>query len=240
MENTLKIGPIPVILLCAAFVMIPLVVAAGPGQGTNQGNDQIQAWLSQGPPQGGPMNQGGGQRGPMMPNYGQNSNTGTTQNTGNSNAPGGPQGGGLGNMNGNMTMPGPGEGNMTAFGNMTWHGQDRMTADNMTYYNPPFDSNMTTPGNWTAPGNMTMPQPGQGMPNILGTNLTSPDPATGNMTPPQVPDNGNSNGQNAGPGTSSVQQQGNSGIQAQSQDQKDSNLIAEFLTWLRGQSGSSS
>jgi hypothetical protein len=114
-------------------------------------------------------------------------------------------------MTGNMAMPGPGYGNMTAF-------------DNMTFSHPPMDSNMTAPGNWTAPGNMTMPGPGYG-----------------NMTPSQLPpDNGNAtgsanqNGQNTAAGTQPGQPQGT----GMSQDQKDSDLIAAFLTWLKGQSGS--
>ena len=33
MKTTRKIGLVPVILLCAAFALVPMVAAAGPGQG---------------------------------------------------------------------------------------------------------------------------------------------------------------------------------------------------------------
>ena len=250
MKTTRKIGFIPVILLCAVFVIVPMVAAAGPGQGTNQHNNQGPGGFSQGPAQEGSMNQsqGRGQGGMMMPDNGQNSNTGTDQNAGNSNAPGGPPDGNFGNTTGNMIMPDPGDGNMTTFGNVTWHGQGRMTAGNMTFCQSPLDSNVTATGNWTAPDNMTMCQPGgERAQSIPGDNLTVPNQAGGNMTIPKAPpDNGNANGpqnqngQNAGTDTQSVQQQGTSMTQAQSQDQNDSTLIEEFLKWLRGQSGSSS
>jgi len=111
-------------------------------------------------------------------------------------------------------MPGPGYGNMTAF-------------DNMTFRHSPTGSNMTDPGNWTAPGNRTMTGPGYG-----------------NMTPSHIPpDNGNANGsgnqnrQNIAAGTQPGQPQGTTMNQAQGQDQKDSDLITAFLTWIKGQSG---
>jgi hypothetical protein len=201
MKTTRKIGFIPVILLCAAFVMVPMVAAAGPGQENNQGNNQGQGGFSQG--------------GMMMPDNGQNSNAGTDQNTGNANAPKGPPRGDFRNMTGNIPMPEPGDGNMTAFGNITFN-------------HPPMDSNMTVPGNWTAPDNRMIP-----------------GPSDGNMTPSQLPpDNGNTNGsanqngQIGAAGTQSDQPQGDSVNQAQSQDLKDSDLIASFLKWLKGQSGS--
>ncbi|MFZ1128341.1 hypothetical protein [Methanoregula sp.] len=40
MKTTRKIGLVPVILLCAAFALVPMVAAAGPGQGQAQGGDQ--------------------------------------------------------------------------------------------------------------------------------------------------------------------------------------------------------
>ena len=205
MKTPRKIGLVPVILLCAAFALVPMVAAAGPGQG------------NQGPAQGGTMNQGqgGGQGGMMMPNNQENAKPGPDHSQGNTTAPGGPPGGDFGNMTGNMTMPGPGFGNMTAF-------------DNMTFSHPPMGSNMTAPGNWTAPGNRTMSWPGDG-----------------NMTPSRIPpDNGNASGsanqnvQNGVAGTQPGQPQAAGMNQAQSQDQKDSDLIAAFLKWLNGQSGS--
>ena len=253
MKTTQKIGLIPVILLCAAFVMVPMVAAAGPGQGsqqdTNQGNSPDgQGGFSQGPAQGGSMNQGqgGNQGGMMMPDNGQNTNTGSDQNPGNMTAPNGPPDRNFGNMTAAMT--GPGDANTTAYENMTWHGQDRMTAGNMTFCHPPRDGNITaTSGNWTASDNTTMCQPGGENLSIPGGNMTAPKPADGNVTPPQAPSdnsstNGpqNQNGNNAGAGTQPGQQQGISASQTQSQDLKDSDLIAAFLKWLEGQSGSSS
>jgi len=189
-----------------------MVAAAGPGQG-NQG----QGGFARGPAQGGSMNQGqgGGQGGMMMPDNNQNANPGTDHNQGNTTAPGGPPGGDFGNMTGNMAMTGPGYGNLTAL-------------DNMSFSHPPMDSNMTAPGNWTTPDNMTMPGPGYG-----------------NMTPSQIPpDNGNATGsanqkgQNITAGTQPGQPQATGMNQTQGQDQKDSDLIAAFLKWLNGQSGS--
>ncbi|MGA2698998.1 MAG: hypothetical protein ABSE74_05075 [Methanoregula sp.] len=146
--------------------------------------------------------------------------------------PNGPPDRNFGNMTDNMTMPGPGNANMTAYGNMTWHGKDRMTAGNMTFCHPPLDGNTTPTGNWTAPDNMTMCQPGgENSTTIPGGNITVPKPADGNVTPPQ-----DQNGNNAGAGAQSGQQQG-SVNQAQSQDLKDSDLIATFLKWLKGQTG---
>ena len=69
MKTTRKIGLIPVVLLCAAFVFVPMVAAAGPGQGG----------FREGPSQGGSMNQGqgGNQGGMMMPDNGQKLNSGS-------------------------------------------------------------------------------------------------------------------------------------------------------------------
>jgi hypothetical protein len=191
MKTTRKIGLLPVILVCAAFALVPLVAAAGPGQG-NQG----QGGFSQGPAHDGSMNKDQGGR--MMPDNNQNANPGADHNERNTTAPRGPPGGDFGNMTGNMTVTSPGYGNMTAL-------------DNMTFSHPPMD------GNWTAPDNRTISWHGDG-----------------NATPPQIPpDNGtstgstNQNGQNVTDGT----QPG----QPQNQDQHDSDLIAAFLKWLRGQ-----
>ena len=91
-----KFGLVTVVLLCAAMVMVPMVAAAGPGQGIiSQGNARGQGGFSQGPAQGGSKNQGqgNGQGGMMMPDNGQNSNTGSDQGPGNVTAPNGPPAG---------------------------------------------------------------------------------------------------------------------------------------------------
>jgi hypothetical protein len=137
--------------------------------------------------------------------------------------------------------------NMNA-GNGTWSGPGNMAMNNMTFGPPPSDSNATADNNWTAPDAMPMDWH-HGGGNITGPedNQTMSAPLGGNMTPPQAhSDNGNvngpqnQNGQNAGTVTPSVQQQGISASQTQSQDQKDSDLIAAFLKWLLGGQGSSS
>jgi len=245
MKTTQKIGLIPVILLCAAFAMVPMVAAAGPGQGINQGNNQGPGGSGPGPAQGDSMNQGpgGGQGGMIMPANGQDANQGTNdQNQGDAAVHQGPPGGDFGNMTG----PGP-DANMNA-GNDTWSGPGNMAMNNLTFGPPPVDSNATADNNWTAPDAMPMEwHHGRGNITGLENNQTVPAPLGGNMTPPQTPsDNGNANGsqnqngQNTGMTPSSVQQQGNSLSQAQGKDQKDNDLIAAFLKWLEGQSGSSS
>jgi hypothetical protein len=82
----------------------------------------------------------------------------------------------------------------------------------------------------TAFGNMT----GHWQGNMTAGNMTQ----SGNMTPPQATaGNGNTNGfqnqndNNAGTGITAGQAQDNS----VSQNQNDSDLIAAFLKWLKGQ-----
>jgi len=236
MKTTRKIGLIPVILLCAAFALVPMVAA--------QGNSQRQGDFSQGPSQGGSMNQGQcGQGGMMMPDNGQTANQGTNnQDQGNAAVPHGPPVESLGNMTG----PGP-DVNMNT-NNGTWSGPGNMAMNNMTFGPQHFDSNVTADNNWTTPNAVPMGWGPNGG-NLTGPedNLTAPNPMGGNMTLPQAPPNNgnanglqNQNGQNAGTATPSVQQQGSSMSQAQGQDQKDNTLIEEFLAWLRGGQGSSS
>lgn len=216
-----KIGLIAAVLFCAALVCVPVVSAAGPGQGmpgnNNQGNNQDQ----QGPAQG---NQNNGQGSQTGNDNWQNGNTGFDRQQGNMTR----------NMTMNMTrnisdnatMPGP-----MVLGNMTgFYGQD-----NMTFCQPPDDTNATD-SNWSAFNNTTFCQPRGGNMTFAKDNLTASNQTVdGNLTPPMQHDNGNSygaqnqNGNNAG-NNNSGQQQGSS----TSGDQKDADLISAFLKWLKG------
>ncbi|HVP96525.1 hypothetical protein [Methanoregula sp.] len=191
----------------------------GNGQNTGSGNGQ---------------GSGNGAAPGGAPENGQNPGNGPDSFAGNATAHQGPQDRNFGNASWNATPPGPGgDLNLTALGN-TLFGQ------------LPPDVNTTESNNWTMPFNTTGPQPGgQNVPLPAG-NQTGPNPAGGNVTPrspPALSGNGNANsggnqmGTNTAPagGPQTTQQAGSA-----SQDQKDSDLIAAFLSWLRSGGSSSS
>jgi len=213
-------------LICAALVMVPLVSAAGPGQGFSPGGQMNQGQDNQISPGSGGMGQntgsGNGAAPGGGPGNGQNSQdtgTGSPSFAGNETAPHEHHDHDFGNFSGNMTPPEPsGDLNLTAVGN-TLFGQ------------LPPDSNMTADNNWTIPFNATGPQPGGQNQPLPAGNLTAPNPAGGNTTPPlQQASPGGSNANNGGNQAGSGSGQAGS----TSQDQKDSDLISAFLQWLKG------
>lgn len=232
MRTLRKIVLAGAVLICAALVMVPLVSAAGPGQGFSPGGQPNQGQGNQMTPGNGGMGQNSGSGNGAAPGGGpgngqnsQNSGTGAQQFAGNETAPHGHHDHDFGNSGGNMTPPAPGgDINLTAVGNTLF---DQL---------PP-DSNMTADNNWTMPFNATGPQPGGQNQPLPAGNLTAPNPAGGNTTPPlqQAPSgtgNTNNGGNQVGSGS------GQTG--STSQDQKDSDLIAAFLRWLRGGGSSTS
>jgi hypothetical protein len=221
-----KIGLVAAVLLFAALVCVPGVLAAGsgqemPGNNNHQGNDQGQQGnVAQGPGPGGSQgsqsgqNSGQGNNGPGQGSSGtDNGNTGNSgadRMAGNMTQRQGQPPGNFGNMTGNQTAPGPMVlGNMTSFGPGEQFGPGNTTFCNATGDNTtgcqPFDGNATL-----ASGNETQQRPFD--------NQTAPQPADGNITLPQgQPDNTNINTGTGG------------------QNQKDADLISEFLKWLRGE-----
>ncbi|ABS54733.1 hypothetical protein Mboo_0211 [Methanoregula boonei 6A8] len=248
MTTVRKIVLASAVLICAALVMVPLVSAAGPGQGFSPGGQQNQGQGNQiapgnggngnNPGSGNDQNSGNGAMASGGPGNGQNRQTpgaGIQPFAGNMTAPQGQPDQNFGNASWNATPPGPGGAlNLTAVGNALF-GQ------------LPPDANATGSNNWT--NNWTMQlnatglkPDGQNVPLPAG-NLTGHNPADGNVTPPSQPalsGNGNTNNagnqNNAGTATQGYSSgpQAGSTSQSASQDQKDSNLIEAFLTWLRG------
>ena len=202
---------------CAVMVIAPMAAAEGTGQSTNQGTD-----LPPGP-QGmdpGQANQGNNQGNNQM-------QQGPGQATGSGNSMNQP-----GNIQNNA---GPGQGNQkqgqglwnaTEFGNMTPPEKPDWNPDNSTVLN-------STAWHGHRPVTMT----GMNMTGINMTDIPPPgnfDPANmtamnhtawhedGNMTPPAPPAQGNAPGQ----GRQQTQDQLNS----------TSDLIAQFLEWLKARS----
>lgn len=217
MTTKQKIGLIPVVLLCAAFFMIPMVAAAGNSPGTDAGNNQNPGGFIGSPSQSGSMNPGQatGQNGQMMPANGQSKNTGSDQTMGNTTAPNGQPGGNFSNR-GNRTMTAP-DGNRTLQMNGTYAGNLMFGHDNR-------DFNMTLQQNRTSLDNSTPSWHGHG-----------------NMTLQASLENSNSSGISARNGMDAAlenragQQQAGNTSQSQLANQTDSDLISAFLNWLKGQ-----
>jgi len=204
MRTLRKIAIIGMFLVWAALVLSPMVSAAGPGQGMQ--NQMISPSGSGGQVQGGATPPGAGQ------------DTGP----GNSGAPSGPPGG-----FGNVTGPDPSMNLLTA-GNTTGGGPGNGPADNMTFGQPPFDTNSTA-GNWTTFGQM--PPPGVNNMTAAGGTMTPPSGANGNVTHGHhVPLNQSVNLTAGTP----PDLPGNSPAQNTSQNLNDTDVIEAFLRWLTG------
>jgi hypothetical protein len=201
------LGLMIAVFWCAAMVLVPVAAAAEAGQGTNQGNNQMQPGLGQ-----------------SMGSEGNTHQQGNGQNPAASGM--GDPPGGFGNLNtsANRTLHAPGTGTRTAppdlpgFGNMTikpvppdWIADNSTRMDTMTMHRP-----------WS--GNQTgEPLPPHGnADNSTASNQTWHGYGNGNLTMPAPSGQGNMPGQG---------QQDQQSVQEQMNDTND--LIVQLIAWLK-------